>query len=336
MDPKILRNLLTKYQNGTATDEERQQVEAWYNSLDEETETAMPIADQRAFVEHHWQEMAANIAQPANDRRSLAFYYRWVAAAVVVIGLGLSWYFLLYRPSTNGPERFAEQDNRQPLIDKTNQSTKPLLVALHDGSTILLQPGSRVVYPTQFARKQREVRLEGEAFFEVAKNPEQPFLVYANGMVTKVLGTSFTIIANVGKPTAEVVVRTGRVAVFRQTDSQVAKSDIILKPNEKATFYRVENRIVKALADQPAVLRPEAVKTHFLYSDTPVADVFRELTEVYGVEITFDAQMLRNCTLTANLSNQPLPVQLNMICLSIGAKYQIQGTLVQINGQGCP
>ncbi|GAB2551326.1 FecR family protein [Spirosoma aerophilum] len=336
MDPKALQALLTKYRNGDATDEERAQVEAWYDALDGEAEPTLSASEKQAFVNQHWQHMAGQIRQTPTHQRTPTWVYRLAAAAVVVLGIGLGWYFLMNRSAETDPHQVAAQTSQSTLVDKTNESAKPLRIALPDGSAITLQPGGQIQYPQKFAENQREVRLAGEGFFEVTKNPERPFLVYANGLVTKVLGTSFTIVAHAGKPTAEVVVRTGRVAVYRQADQPERASDMVLIPNEKATFFRAESRIVKSLADHPVVIRPQAIRTHFVFDNTPVARVFKELDEVYGVTIAFDADALVNCTLTANLAHQSLPDQLNMICLSIGATYQTNGTHIQVSGRGCP
>ncbi|SOD88621.1 FecR family protein [Spirosoma fluviale] len=336
MDPKALQALLTKYQNGDATDEERAQVEAWYDALDGEAEPPLSASEKQAFVNQHWQEVAAQIRQTPTRSWQLTLFYQLTAAAVLVLSIGLGWYFLMNRSPEPVSDQVAAQTGQSKLVAKTNESRKPLRIALSDGSVITLKPGSQVQYPEQFAENRREVRLVGEGFFEVTKNPKRPFLVYANGLVTKVLGTSFTIVAHAGKPTAEVVVRTGRVAVYRQADQPATTSDMVLTPNEKATFYRAESRIVKSLADHPVVIRPQAIKTHFVFDNTPVARVFKELDEVYGVTISFDADALVNCTLTANLAHQSLPDQLNMICLSIGATYQTSGTNIQISGRGCP
>lgn len=336
MNPQQLRALLTKYQNGEATDEERKQIEAWYDALDDDAEQIRSPVDKQAFIDHHWQALASQITPAPKVRRMPGAVYRVAVAAVVLLSIGLGGYFLLNRSADTGPSLTNRQPNESQLVDRANESNRPLELTLSDGSTITLQPGSHIRYPAVFAQNRREVRLVGAAFFEVTKNSKQPFLVYANGMVTKVLGTSFTIVAHADNPTAEVVVRTGRVAVYRQVDRQTSPSDVVLKPNEKATFFRADSRIVKSLADQPVVLRPEVIKTHFLYEDTPVAEVFRELDNAYGVRISFDKETLTNCTLTANLANQSLAAQLNMICLSIGARYQTQGTQIRISGPGCP
>lgn len=336
MTPQSLVTLLTRYQNGSATDEERAQIEAWYENLDGPAESVLSATDKNAFIEKYWQELAPQISTEAPLRRLPTVFYRVAAAAVVLLVMGLGGYFFLNRSTSNQTELASHQSDEQ-IVSRTNKSNKPLRISLSEGSAVTLQPRSTVYYATTFVGRKREVRLNGEAFFEVAKNPDKPFLVYANGMVTKVLGTSFTIIGHAGKPTSEVVVRTGRVAVYRQTDTEDRESDVVLKPNEKATFFRSDSRIVKALADRPVVLKPEAIRTHFVFDDTPVARVFRELDDVYGVHISFDEQALVNCTLTANLANLSLPAQLDMICLSIGATYQTNGTRIRINssGRGC-
>lgn len=337
MDKETLLALLTKYHNGQATDEERAQVEAWYNALDAPVEPRLSEAEKRALLTRNWHRLEPQTTLETKIRRlPVVFYRNLAAAAVLILGINLGWKYVIRELVI--PDQSVAISTTVQSVDKRNTSNKPLRVALSDGSTVTLRPGGQLRYPETFAGNRREVHLTGEAFFEVAKNPDKPFLVYANGMVTKVLGTSFTIIAHKGQPTAQVVVRTGRVAVFRQTEARQAEPtpDLVLIPNEKATFYKAESRLVKTLSDDPVLLRPQAARTQFAYNDTPMAEVFRELEEAYGVDIAFDAQSLANCTLTANLGTQPLPVKLNMICLSIGAVYRIDGTRIVVSGRGCP
>ena len=102
----------------------------------------------------------------------------------------------------------------QTNIKKINASSLPLEMVLEDGSSVKLTPNSTLSYPKRFASDKREVYLSGEALFVVAKNPEKPFLVYYNDIVTRVLGTSFTIKTNSVTKDLEVSVITGKVHVF--------------------------------------------------------------------------------------------------------------------------
>ena len=99
------------------------------------------------------------------------------------------------------------------MVEQTNNSNMPQIITLSDGSSVLLQPNSKLSYPKIFIGNQRKVYLSGEAFFEISKNPKKPFFVYANEIVTKVVGTSFRIRAYSNQPNVEVLVRTGKVKV---------------------------------------------------------------------------------------------------------------------------
>ena len=90
------------------------------------------------------------------------------------------------------------------MVEQTNNSNKPQIITLSDGSSVLLQPNSKLSYPKIFTGNERKVYLSGEGFFEISKNPKKPFFVYANEIVTKVVGTSFRVKAYSDQPDVEV------------------------------------------------------------------------------------------------------------------------------------
>ncbi len=144
------------------------------------------------------------------------------------------------------------------LEERVNPSTRPLLVNLPDKSTVLLAPGARIKFSANLlSGHNREIYLEGDAFFEVTKKPLQPFLVFTDKVVTKVLGTSFRISTD-GEDRLTVVVKTGMVSLFSgKTDRQKNNyqvPDLVLSANQQAV-YGPEN--------QPPVLqqlKPEELK----------------------------------------------------------------------------
>lgn len=102
---------------------------------------------------------------------------------------------------------------------------------LPDGSTVWLNAGSKLFYDDNFSGATREVRLEGEAFFDVVKQPQRPFIVHTSGIDIKVLGTAFNVKSYPDDKTVETTLYHGSVKIFRENESE--KSAIILKPNEK-------------------------------------------------------------------------------------------------------
>ncbi len=283
--------------------------------------------------------------QQENPIRRLPVWIQWAAAASVV--LVMSWW-LLHR-SASTVELTYEMNRKQSevvLLEKVNVTSKPILVTLADGSSIFLNPKSKISYAKTFNEgSKREVYLSGEAFFEVAKNPNKPFFVYANELVTKVLGTSFNIRAFPEDKNVEVKVRTGRVAVAvtqkisnQQSISVREAEGIVLLPNQQAVLSRQEIRLVKSLVENPTLLSsttPTPMRHSFVFEATPANDVFTLIEQAYGIDIVFDEEVFSKCQFTANLTDESLYEKLDIICKSIEANYQILDAQIIISGKGC-
>jgi transmembrane sensor len=203
-------------------------------------------------------------------------WYSMAASVLLVIGLGW-WFINKNSPSekTNSLYKGIISQIKEPLIQEINNTDKPKLVALNDGSSVLLQPKSRISYPQSFTGTKREVFLYGEAFFEVAKNPDQPFFVYANGLVTKVLGTSFIISAFDTEKDVKVVVKTGKVSVFALTDENLETQQadnklggMVLTPNQQIVFSPVNFRFTRSLIADPELLDLPIQKQSLRYQDS--------------------------------------------------------------------
>ncbi len=266
----------------------------------------------------------------------------WAAASVAVLLLaGLA----LFRQPQNVPLTYRElvAKTAQPLREIHNEGPKTRLVPLADGSTVLLQPGSRLSYPTVFAgQARREVYLSGEAFFEVTKTPRQPFVVYANELVTKVLGTSFTVRAFEGESKITVVVKTGRVSVFAQNDAEKSRKlgqreldGLVLTPNQRIAYERAEARLTRSLVEQPQLLPHPVQRLSFDFDDTPVPAVFATLEQAYGVDIVYDEEVLKDCKLTASLGDEPLFEKIRLLCVSLEATYERMDGQIVIHAKGC-
>ena len=270
-------------------------------------------------------------------RRPLALYWSMAASVLLFLGLGWWYYQLNYTQSPIYKELISNA--LTPLIEKENTLDKPLLVTLNDGSSILLQKGSRLSFPEQFATDKREVYLDGEAFFEVAKNPQQPFYVYANEVVAKVLGTSFTIKAYQGKKDIEVIVRTGKVSLYKlndikNTNTQKKIEGVVIVPNQQINFDKDHNNFSKSLVEQPQMLAQMPV-FDFEFKDASAVTVFETIQKAYGISIVYDEEVLKDCPVTASLSDEPLYGKLDLICDAIEADYQILDGQIVISSKGC-
>ena len=303
-------------------------------------------------IRNELQRLAERLDQTPDetDNREVSLWpgqsrWIWVAAASLVGMINLGWWLTQSTPAKPVALSYADlvENTGLPLTEYANTNKLPHTLALPDGSTIVLQPGSKVSYQKEFAGDRRVVYLSGEGFFEVAKNPAKPFFVYANTVVTKVLGTSFTVKVSPGDDRVQVEVMTGRVSVFKNNsntlseDTKVSKieNEIILKPNQKLTFLANENQFSRSLVEQPEVLENTTQQLTFTFKATPIEDVFEALEKAYGIEIVYDKEVMKNCYLTGSFADEPLFEKLDLITRTISAKYQqIDGQIV-IFSKGC-
>lgn len=305
--------------------------------------------DQLAAI---WQALREKVDQEAYEPAPVGrvirfnpFWGRWAAAACIVLALGGGWWFLNRQEPGQliGTAPVLVATGGESLREQTNNTTGPILIKLSDGSTVQLQPNSRLSYPEHFASDRREVNLSGDAFFEVTKNPARPFLVYAGETVTKVVGTSFRVRAFEQDKMVSVVVRTGRVSVFsrRDFDRQRQKATaqvagVLLTPNQRATFTRGNEQLAKDLIEEPVPLPSTPQHQELVFDDRPVSEVLTTLESQYGLDIIFDAATLSRCPITTTLSsNEGLHQRLDRICRAIGATYEtVDGQLI-ITSTGC-
>lgn len=262
----------------------------------------------------------------------------WKAAAAVVVLIGAGWgIWQKMAPPVAYSYAQLTKESELPLREIANSKATLLPVTLPDGSRVTLSANSRISYSTRFDQEtSREVFLTGEAFFEVTKNPKKPFLVYANGLTTRVVGTSFTVRS--AEARVSVRVRSGQVAVYRrqEDDPKASHSEqLLLTPNQQATFSEKENRLTRSVVESPIPLHKESQPAGFHFDNTPISDVFARLEKTYGLSIAYDKTALKNCFLTVPLSNEPFFTKLDIVCRTIGATYQVFDTQIVITGQGC-
>ena len=280
----------------------------------------------------HEIEEITRIAEERKHNRRLGSYLPavWKAAAAILLvsGLGIGYYHLKQTEKQAAAVNLPEAGLSEMEV-RTNNDQAEMTVLLSDKSVATLSKGSSIRYPKKFGPKERRVYLKGEAFFDVSKNEHQPFLVYTNETVTKVLGTSFRVKAFDEESTVLVAVKTGRVSVFPKQDYEDAeeaaaeqKSGIVLSPNEQAVFIRKENRLERGNVSRPEILVESIVRKDQIFDDKPVSEVLQDLQKVYGIQIRYDAGILAQC-------------RINAVCQAIGATYEMVDGQIVITSEGC-
>jgi transmembrane sensor len=277
--------------------------------------------------------------------RKLAFHRikYWTVAAAVIAVMGIALFFLINSPGKPGPTiaKDLHQVNKRFL----NTTDKAVQIQLEDGSRVTLQPSAALSYPKKFAGRQREVLLEGDAFFDIARNPQKPFLVYHGNLITRVLGTSFYIHHNNGQHESEVEVTHGKVEVYENAAFKKTQGNkgVVLTANQKAIYTESNHLLAVSLVDNPVrILKQEAIEEEgtaapglFDFEQASLSSISGILKENYGIEIELGNEQLSNCLFSGDVSHENLYGKLDIICRAIGGSYEIKGTKILIKGKGC-
>lgn len=332
-------DLLSRYQQGHCTENEKLFVEQWYESLGEQDQVNLSALDLFNMSERVSDRLFQNIPQTANPIRRTINWYKMGVAASIGIVLACT---AIYAYNYNNAEAAFKKDNiGSELISKTNTSTKVLRVELNDHTVVTLQPNASITFPAAFSKDKRMVYLKGDAFFSVTKNPDKPLYVFNNKLRVRVLGTSFFVRDAAG----QVAVSTGKVEVNENTGRRLFTflkkkqvKGVLVTPNQKAVFDEQHEQISKTLVDKPLPLAtlnhtPSAINLKF--SETSLAEIFELLSKVYGITINLKDPETSKCAFTGDINNKGLYEQLDLICQSISASYTVKGTEISITANNC-
>lgn len=284
-------------------------------------------------------ERDAGIRMPANRKRYSFLYPALATLVLIAMSLG-AWYALKPLPARVDALSTDGAGAKSDVMEEVNTSGNILRVHLSDGSTVALENNSRLRYKRDFAGDTaRVVYLTGEAFFEVSRRAGQPFMVYSNEVVTRVLGTSFRVKAPDESADVVVSVTTGKVSVYAvhaAADKVPSQANaVILLPNQQVTYIRELDSFGKALVPEPRIVLPSVKADDFVFENAPVREVLRTLQKAYGIEIIFDEEIMSNCFFTAPLGSESLFEKLKIICRAIGARYETIDAKVVITSTGC-
>lgn len=287
-------------------------------------------AELQAIDTRLWQRIQTN-AMPLSKsqiRPLLKWIWSGMAAACIALVIG---YFVFINPTSpelaNQPTHGIETKN----IDSSQQK-----VVLPDSSIVILAKNASIITDENYNQQTRTVYLKGEAFFQVKRNEKIPFLVQSGNLVTEVLGTSFRISPQPNGKMIEVSVKTGRVSVYAKEPKLSKKlNGVILTPNQKALFDNELKTIRQEIVDIPQVIVADVAAADFQFEESSIKTVLALIQKVYGVEIVVANPVLNACAFTGDLNGLSMYKQLDFVCASINAKYEVRGTTVFIQGSGC-
>ncbi|WP_442589316.1 FecR family protein [Pedobacter sp. AW31-3R] len=203
----------------------------------------------------------------------------------------------------------------------TNSNHTKKMVQLPDSSIVTLYPEGILKYERGLTGPLRNVYLTGLAYFKVKRNPERPFSVYAGGLKTTALGTSFTINTIAGKQHTSVKLHTGKIVVIPESASSKQGPMYLSKAESELIYNREEqlSRIVKVPA--PVKILPEVSLVRegniITMKNIPLKEVITLLSTAYQVKITAENKDIKNITYTGevNIDKENIESVLQVICL---------------------
>jgi transmembrane sensor len=340
MERKDFLAILKKYRNGTATPDEIKLVDEWCAAMEAANPVRMP--DDSELKEEDWSKVARHIGNTntlkKRGRIRLLWYSTGIAASLLITCA--VYFYVINRQQTNNiATNDVESSGTSDLKRVVNTGNTPQVAVLPDGSEVTLAPESELRFSNSFDGSQREVYLEGEAFFHVSRDTARPFFVYTSQVVTKVLGTSFTVKAFREEKNITVAVRTGKVSVSTHRDRDAKNADgvkgVILTPNQQVVYNKEENTIARMIVDAPQKIIPEEEVKRMRLEEATVSEIFAALEKVYGVDIVYDEAVFASCILTTSIYDGDLYNRLEAICGAIDATFRIEEDKIVVSGPGC-
>ena len=323
--------IISKYLSGEMSAEEKLNFEKLMDSNPEYAEIVAAsnkdlelIQDvkeiqQKFKVDSAWTNVRSKLSESKldNSKNTISIFsaqnarriVQLAAMVVITIGLGLASYHIY-------TDKIAPY---QSISSELNESGKTITLA--DGSSITLNGKSSLTYPRIFGSNERRVKLTGEAFFDIAKNPNKPFIISVENAEIKVLGTSFNVNATTNH--VEVLVETGKVKFSLVKDPNKA---ILLEKGDFGVLS--ENLLNKTSQNDENYL---SWKTQLMvFKAMSLHNVAKVINRTYQVNIQFSDTAIQKLPITTTFNQTPLDEVLESLCRPHNLSYEKSGVRIII------
>ena len=336
-DSVILKNWLKNSENNKILFDEF--VDIWQAS-------SFKTINEQINIDKTWNELHAQI-KTGKTKRLISWQEILRIAATFIIALllgALGYYFLSKSPASNIEYQYVEYVS--PLGSRS-------FLQLPDGSKVWLNSGSTLKYLNSYGANNRDLLLTGEAFFEVEKNKNLPFIVKTSELNITALGTKFNVKAYSEEKTIETTLIKGSVKLESTTVN--LNQNVVLKPNEKAVFTK-KNQSIKLISPQqnnkqevtdsktkPQLKIMESIEPEPIISwkdkrwvirNEKLGNLAIKLERRYDVNFIFDNDLLKEYSFGGTLEDESLEQVMKAIQFSSPIKYVIDDKTVYIMADG--
>jgi transmembrane sensor len=255
-------------------------------------------------------------SQSRKNSQNIKFYKLFLYAAALsgLIILAFALHF-----TTLEPERTEEIS----IVEKSNVKGQKTKIHLPDGSIVILNSSSRLIYPSKFSGEYREVHLTGEGYFEVVPDSTKQFVVRSEALTARVLGTSFNMKSSNGDEGPAVSLVSGIVEI-QSNDGH----NLILAPGEKAQLDLLSGELSRNnFIYEEDILWKDGV---LVFRKTPFKEVLQRLEQWYGVDFIIEQKPEKEFPVTGKFDNEYLSNILHSISFTVKFHYEIKGNQVYI------
>ena len=321
--------ILIRFLEGSGSVEDKYIVKEWFSNIESENElnekslqfwdgipldpnikgySGSHILDQ---IHHKIKIEEAIFLNKTRSKMRFINYLTRIAAILFIPLLVASLFFYFQNKSFKNVVSYSEIHS--PIGTRTT-------FFLPDGTTGWLNGGSSLKFPTQFGKKTRDVKLTGEAFFNVTPNHKNPFIVSTDKIEVKVFGTSFNVMAYPDEHTTEVTLESGKVEIFKKLINHI-ESVVILKPNESFVYNSQSDSSKVLTVNSTEKLSWLDGKLTFKYE--PFEEVIRKINRWYNSNIVIKDELLETYIYYGTFKDETLEEVLKLLQLTAPIRYKV-------------
>lgn len=295
------------------TPEAKEELFQFYQECLENASDELEDDIQQRMLEHV--RLKIKEAEQARQVRRLSVRYKiaQVAAACIFVCFGISLYLLQVR----------EPASSKDLIVKVDRGQKASM-ELPDGTLVWLNSDTKMKYNNSYNHKNRVLQLDGEAYFEVAKDREKPFIVKVDDMEIEALGTAFNVKAYSADNHISATLMEGSIAVTSDNESN------ILNPNENISYDRSTHQSVKT-----TLMNTDLISAwrsgRIVFGGETLGEAASMLERIYNIRIIFETEDIKEYTFLGTIRNNSLSNVFEIMSLTVPISYSISDSSVIIS-----
>ena len=320
MDTRLSQNL-EKIKSGNLTEKERQELLAMFHESDLEFDLKKQLLTQledskddfsgneesHAMFDRFWNRV---VSEKQHKNKKIPFRFVYWAAAILVVGIVIG---NLFRTDFVSPAQSAYYISKAPKGSVSE-------TILPDGTIIFLNADSEIKYVSARGKKVREVYLDGEAWFNVEKSKEIPFVVHTSFYDVRVMGTEFNVKAYADEEEVTTTLEEGSIEIV-STDKLKLANNVLLKPGEQLVYNKIQKELH---VNQVRTDIYSAWKENKLvFINMSLAELVRLLERKYGVEINVTDESLLNYHYDGTFKNETIIEVLNILQKTIPIDYKL-------------